>query len=406
MNQNRRQVKHTTRSTGRVLLVDDDSDVREGLARALRHEGYDVRVAASGEEAIAVASAFKPDVALVDVVMPGIGGVAAAGHIAGSGTRVILLTGYPGFRLDFGIELGIFEMLTKPQDVPALTHSIDEALRAEPGVDRRAILLQKYGHYFQQHPRQKSSHPLATAIAEIVGGYCHDLANCLGASLGCADLLELEAVKQEHKRDLEVLTSSLTRACRVLSDLHDLVRQFYRPPRPPDTIVAPSLQKHVRDLFRTLPHPAPRGTRLIVDTERVHPSHVFPRAVITVLLRPLLANAAETLTARATNPARPRVSVVLRSEPPGNLFVARVSDNGPGWGSHLDRLNTSMRGGRGFSTKGKGRGFGLQSVYRIVERLGGNVVLQTNRRGGASVTILLPPEALDETDGVEGTSPG
>ena len=80
----------------RILLVDDHTVLRAGL-RALLDAEADMRVvgeAGSGEEAVERATALKPDVVVMDLSMPGVGGVAATKEIvaAGLGARVVVLT--------------------------------------------------------------------------------------------------------------------------------------------------------------------------------------------------------------------------------------------------------------------------------------------------------------------------
>jgi CheY-like chemotaxis protein len=75
----------------RVLVVDDSSLIREAAALALGTiRGWDVLTAASGEEGLERAGADQPDAVLLDVVMPGLDGIAVAERLAHSpGTRTI-----------------------------------------------------------------------------------------------------------------------------------------------------------------------------------------------------------------------------------------------------------------------------------------------------------------------------
>lgn len=59
----------------RVLVVDDDAGLRDMLDRHLRMTGYDVRLADNGVAALEVCATWVPDVALVDFVMPKMGGI-------------------------------------------------------------------------------------------------------------------------------------------------------------------------------------------------------------------------------------------------------------------------------------------------------------------------------------------
>ena len=66
---------HDVASTSRVLVVDDEAQIRRALGINLRARGYDVDLAATGEEALELARAPPPDVVVLDLGLPGIDGV-------------------------------------------------------------------------------------------------------------------------------------------------------------------------------------------------------------------------------------------------------------------------------------------------------------------------------------------
>ena len=76
------------RQTSRVLIVDDDAGVRRMLARTLEAEGYDVTVAADGGGALVEIERAAPDLILLDVTMPGVGGLAVTKRLRGKGDAV------------------------------------------------------------------------------------------------------------------------------------------------------------------------------------------------------------------------------------------------------------------------------------------------------------------------------
>lgn len=83
----------------RVLVVDDEPDLRTVLGEALRARGHDVRVASTGKEAIDLAIAFQPEAALLDVGLPDIDGVTLAELIRGIvADRRVRVIGFSGFR--------------------------------------------------------------------------------------------------------------------------------------------------------------------------------------------------------------------------------------------------------------------------------------------------------------------
>jgi two-component system OmpR family response regulator len=63
-----------------VLVVDDDPNIRSVVSRGLRFEGYDVRLAADGSEALRMARAVPPDVVVLDVMLPDMDGLEGMGR--------------------------------------------------------------------------------------------------------------------------------------------------------------------------------------------------------------------------------------------------------------------------------------------------------------------------------------
>jgi two-component system, response regulator RegA len=102
-----------------ILLVDDDETFRERLARAFRDRGFDVRTASDGGGAIASARDDSPELAVIDLKMPGRSGldVVRELHAIDPHTRIVVLTGYGSIATAVdAVHLGALHYLTKPAD--------------------------------------------------------------------------------------------------------------------------------------------------------------------------------------------------------------------------------------------------------------------------------------------------
>ncbi len=82
------------REIQRILIVDDEPAVREALQRSLAFEGYDTEVAVDGADALEKATAYRPDLVVLDIQMPRMDGLTAARRIRGAGdlTPILMLT--------------------------------------------------------------------------------------------------------------------------------------------------------------------------------------------------------------------------------------------------------------------------------------------------------------------------
>lgn len=101
---------------GRVLVVDDDASLAEMLSIVLRQEGFDSRVCMRGDEALAAFREYKPDVLLLDLMLPGKDGIDVCKEIrAESGVPIVMLTA-KGDTVDVvvGLESGADDYVIKP----------------------------------------------------------------------------------------------------------------------------------------------------------------------------------------------------------------------------------------------------------------------------------------------------
>ncbi|MBA2807243.1 response regulator transcription factor [Streptomyces acidicola] len=120
------------REPQRILIVDDEPAVREALQRSLAFEGYGTETAVDGADALEKATAYQPDLVVLDIQMPRMDGLTAARRIRGAGntTPILMLTARDtvGDRVT-GLDAGADDYLVKPFELDELFARIRALLR-------------------------------------------------------------------------------------------------------------------------------------------------------------------------------------------------------------------------------------------------------------------------------------
>ncbi len=120
----------------KILVVDDERAVRESLRRALTLEGYDVDLAADGEEALETVRRAEPDALILDVLMPGLDGLEVSRRLRRGGSKVpiLMLTARDAIenRVE-GLDAGADDYVTKPFALEELLARVRALLRRTTG---------------------------------------------------------------------------------------------------------------------------------------------------------------------------------------------------------------------------------------------------------------------------------
>ena len=145
LNSLKKQIKHSSltnvKEVPTILVVDDDTPIRSLLRQELGDAGYQVKEAANGKAALDMVRLSKPDLIILDVMMPEINGFDVAAVLkndpATMDIPIIILSIVQD--KERGLKIGVDRYLTKPINTEQLFHEVDDLL--EQGVSKKKVLV-------------------------------------------------------------------------------------------------------------------------------------------------------------------------------------------------------------------------------------------------------------------------
>jgi DNA-binding response OmpR family regulator len=177
----------------RVLVVEDEADLADAVARGLRREGYAVDVAYDGDEALDKAAVNAYDLVCLDLNLPGIDGIDVVRRLRADGVteppRVLMLTARdrPVDRVT-GLDEGADDYLVKPFDFDELKARVRALLRRDAGRSGALLQVGDIELDSARHEARRAGRPLALTPKEFA--LLHYFMSRAGQVLSQEDLLE------------------------------------------------------------------------------------------------------------------------------------------------------------------------------------------------------------------------
>jgi signal transduction histidine kinase len=378
-----------TPKPGGVLVVDDEPRNRRLLEGYLLSEGYDVRLAEDGNEALEEAFRQAPDLVLLDVMMPGMNGFEVCKTLKSNPatrlTQVMMVTALDGMphRVE-GLDGGADDYVSKPVRREEFMAKVRSLLRARSLLmeldDARGILAERNAQLEELEALKE------TLIQTLV----HDLKNPLAVIMGNLDLMARVTDEKSAKQILRSRANA-ERMHRMILDLLDVARleegRFTVTPGAVDT--AALTRQAVEEAGVSA---ETRGVSLEVDAPEDECTVQGDNSVLRRVVDNLLANALEHSPSGSTV----RAGVAQRDEG----IEITLADEGTGIPpEHRDRIfekyaRLELRD----SGVSANRGLGLTFCRLAVEAHGGTIWVEEAPGGGALFRVLLPAAELHETE--------
>ena len=384
-----------------ILAVDDSATYLEALAGQVRNEGYDVVLARSGEEALALLEVQPVDCILLDLVMPGLSGEETCRRIKDSPAcrdiPLIMLTALEEQQAMIeSINAGADDYITKSADFEVLKARLRAQLRRKHFEDEHRRMREELLHKEMEAAEGRAARELADIRAALLAdlerkneelesfsyAVAHDLRAPLRAIHGFSQLLVEEhanALDADGKRLLRVVRDNVRQMGRLIDDLLALSRLG----RQELERVPVDMAALARSVAEELQRVEPRGTVSVRIGDL--PCTSGDRGMLQQVFVNLIGNAFK-FSQRVSHPTV-EIGCMERSEP--TYFV---SDNGAGFDARFaDKLfKVFQRLHR--AEEFEGTGVGLAIVQRIVQRHGGRVWAEGAVDRGATFYFTLPAE--------------
>ena len=370
---------------GHILVVDDEDLNRELLRELLEADGHSVGEARNGMHALTQVAKQKPDLLLLDVMMPEMDGFEVCRLLKNNDETaaipVIMVTSLNDRedRLK-GIQSGAQDFLTKPIDAQ------DVKLRS------RNAISAKYLHDRVQEDLIKLQE-LEEMRENLVHMIVHDMRNSLTGLLGRLELIQIEtsnSLKQPHVDDLEAAISSAEQVNTMVTDLLDLSR-LEAGKMPLETC-----QTNLFDLMKkTL-------TSLDTLAQRYDIQVQPPTQCVNTICDPnLIRRTIENLLGNAFKftPTGGRINIDLTSGE--NHVEVSVRDSGPGISAKDQKLIFSKFGqaSLGRQNRTSSSGIGLAFCKQAIEAHGGLIWVESSLGMGSTFAFSLPTGNVCDTAG-------
>jgi two-component system, sensor histidine kinase and response regulator len=346
----------------KILIVDDTIDIVELLRKRFRADGYDTAEAFDGEEALRKVEEYRPDLMVLDIMMPKLDGMEVCrrlrrntsfGHLP-----VLMLTAKSQIPDKIkGLDIGADDYITKPFDYKEVAARVRSLLAKKTASEE---LAEREKNNALDQMMDEVSHEVRNPLV-VIGGFARRILRNLPES-------------DENRRYLEIILENVVVLERMVTELMELksASLAFQEPADVNTILREVIELFSRDIRE-------QEIEMVTDFLADPPIMPVDRENITRALFNVIENGIEAMT---RPPRRLTVSTALRSD----FFEIRIADSGRGIGR--EKLKSIFD--PFFTSKTHGPGLGLTFALKTIQNHNGRIAVESEKAKGSVFTIKLP----------------
>jgi signal transduction histidine kinase len=364
-----------------ILIVDDDATLRLTARGYLEAAGFSVSESFSGTDCLQKLFSIRPDLVILDVMMPGIDGFEVCRHIRSDPdlvhTPVLMVTGLDDQdAIERAFEVGATDFLVKPITWSLLIYRVRFMLRLSLAEQNTRDML----HLTEAANRAKST---------FLANMSHELRTPLNAIIGFSDFMRCEPLSPSALKEYaDYIHESGTHLLEIVTEVLDLARIEAGKMELNEDIV--DIEPIVRaSMLLVSRHAASQGVKLCVSISDSVPQIKADQVRLKQILINLLSNAVKF------TPCNGEVHVSVNQSPKGDIvFVVR--DTGIGMPAEdISRIQQPFVQLDDVTTKRyEGTGLGVPLALAMAKLHGGSLVFESRPGIGTTVTLILPAERV------------